>query len=120
MPAKRKAKIDTAKLRDYLTAHGIEPTEISYKIGASKWYLNINKILSGSNTEVSQMAYVAICNALQVPETTFLVQENPAPTISEERAEQLDRIEKQFDRIETQFDRIEKQLGWIEKKLNEI
>lgn len=118
MPAKRKAKIDTAKLRDYLTAHGIEPTEISYKIGASKWYLN--KILRGSNTEVSQMAYTAICNALQVPETTFLGQENPAPEILTDYAEQLDRIEKQFDRIETQFDRIEKQLGWIEKKLNEI
>lgn len=111
MPAIRKAKIDTAKLRDYLTAHEIEPTEISYKIGASKWYLN--NILSGSNTEVSQMAYTAICNALQVPEMTFLAQENPAPTISAERAEQLDRIEKQLDRIE-------KQLDWIEKKLDQI
>lgn len=99
MPAKRKAKIDTAKLRDYLTAHGIEPTEISYKIGASKWYLN--KILSGSNTEVSQMAYTAICNALQVPETTFLVQETPAPTIPADHAEQLDRIEQKLDQILT-------------------
>lgn len=99
MPAKRKAKIDTAKLRDYLTAHGIEPTEISYKIGASKWYLN--KILSGSNTEVSQMAYTAICNALQVPETTFLVQENHAQEIPADRAEQLDRIERKLDQVLT-------------------
>lgn len=99
MPAKRKAKIDTAKLRDYLIAHGIEPTEISYKIGASKWYLN--KILSGSNTEVSQMAYVAICNALQVPEATFIVQETPAPEIPADRTEQLDRIERKLDQILT-------------------
>ena len=104
MPAKRKAKIDTAKLRDYLTARGIEPTEISYKIGASKWYLN--KILSGSNTEVSQMAYTAICNALQVPETTFIVQENPAPTIPADRAEQLDRIERKLDEIMKKLDEI--------------
>ena len=47
------------------------------------------------------MAYTAICNALQVSETTFLVQENHAPEIPTDYAEQLDRIERKLDQILT-------------------
>lgn len=99
MSRSKTLRVDKDKLRQYLRDNNIVPAELSRQIGADGGYLS--KILGASCNGISIMGYRAICNVLHVPESTFILPDEPpaAATQNAQTAEQLDRIEQKLDRI---------------------
>lgn len=84
---------DVDKFSKYLLDNNIDSKKLAEEIGASSNY--VKKIASGTSS-VSLLGYRAICNALQVPESLF-VREQEAVVETEDV--QLDRIEHKLDTI---------------------